>query len=119
MFLKERKALQEVAGILANEASVLKIIAYGSRVRGDFREDSDLDVLVLIEKKDRAIKEKIIDAFYFYEMNFGIPFSVTILSKEEFDLNEAMGSPFIKSIKEEGVLIYDSQYRGKEVSFKI
>lgn len=109
MFLKERRALNELADILANETSVLKIIAYGSRVRGDFREDSDLDVLVIIEKRDRYIKERIIDIFYSYEMNLDIPFSVTILSKEEFDFNDAMGSPFIKSIKEEGLLIYDSE----------
>lgn len=109
MFLKERRALNELADVLANETSVLKIIAYGSRVRGDFREDSDLDVLVIIEKRDRYIKERIIDIFYSYEMNLDIPFSVTILSKEEFDFNDAMGSPFIKSIKEEGLLIYDSE----------
>jgi predicted nucleotidyltransferase len=119
MFSKERRVLKELADILANEAFILKIIAYGSRVRGDFNGDSDLDVFVLVEKKDRYIKDKIIDLFYSYEMKFDIPFSVIILSREEFDLNDAMGSPFIKSIKEEGILIYDSQPRGEEFALEI
>jgi len=39
MFDKEKKILNDVARTLSAEPSVLKIVAYGSRVRGDFRED--------------------------------------------------------------------------------
>ena len=119
MFVKEKKVLSDIAEALCREPSVLLIVAHGSRIRGDFREDSDFDVFVLVDKKDVSIKNRIIEIFYDYEMKFDIPFSVTILSKEEFEFNEFLGSPFIKSIKEEGVIIYDSQQRGEGVSLKI
>jgi len=119
MFLKEKRILSDIAEVLSSEPSVLKIVAYGSKVRGDFRGDSDFDIFVLVDRKSLYIKNKIIDVFYDYELRFDIPFSVSIFSKEEFDFNDAMGSPFIKSIKEEGIVIYDAQQRREEVPLKI
>ena len=40
MFAKEKKALSDIAEVLSHEPSVLLIVAYGSRIRGDFMEDS-------------------------------------------------------------------------------
>ncbi len=111
MFAKERNILSKIAETLSSEPAILKIIAYGSRVRGDFREDSDLDVFVLVHKKNVSIKNKIIGVFYDFELRSDIPFSVVIQSKEEFDFNAALGSPFIKSIHEEGTIIYDALKR--------
>ncbi len=119
MFVKEERALSDIVEVLSHDPSILRLIAYGSRIRGDFMEDSDFDVFVLVDKKDTRIKDKIIDIFYDYEMKYDIPFSVTILSKEELEFNESLGSPFIKSIKEEGIIIYDSKQRRKGISLKI
>ncbi|MBI5026071.1 MAG: hypothetical protein HZC12_04925 [Nitrospirae bacterium] len=52
-------------------------------------------------------------------MKFDIPFSVIILSKKEFDFNASISSPFIESINEEGVIIYDAQQRRQEGTLKI
>ncbi len=119
MFEKEKEVLKKIGDILSKDERIMKIIAFGSRVRGDFREDSDLDVLVVITRKDREIKEMIMDAFYEYELKEEIPFSVIILSEEEFGFNENLGSPFIKQIKEEGVVIYDINNRRKESPLKV
>ncbi len=119
MLKKEEDALKKIADNLSNDKRILKIIAYGSRVRGDFREDSDLDVLVVVDKKDREIKEKIIDIFYEYELKEEIPFSPLIFSLEEFLINEKIGSPFIKNIKDEGVVIYDINIRREKGNFKV
>jgi len=118
-FDKEKKILNDVARTLSAEPSVLKIVAYGSRVRGDFREDSDFDIFVLVDKKNPGLKNRIRDVFYEYEMKYNIPFSVTILSREEYDFNVSLGSPFVKSLQEEGIIIYDAQPGRKAVSLKI
>lgn len=119
MFEKERRILSDIAATLAREPSVLKIVAYGSRVRGDFGEDSDFDVFVLVDKKNSALKRWIRDIFFEYEMRHDIPFSVTILSQEEYKVNASLGSPFIKSLEEEGVIFYDAQPGRKTDSLKI
>ena len=49
--LSKEKILTAIVDDLSGEPSVLKIIAYGSRIRGDFREESDFDVFVLVDKK--------------------------------------------------------------------
>lgn len=119
MLEKESNILKEIAGKLASDKRLLKIVAYGSRVRGDNRGDSDMDVLVVVDKKDRAIKEKIIEIFYSYELMTDISFSTVMLSLEELRFNEKLGSPFIKSINEEGIVFYDSDFGRKEDAFKI
>lgn len=109
MFKKEREILKGVSEKLSIDRRIVKIIAYGSRVRGDYSADSDLDVLVVVDKKDRGIKDKILDIFYSYELTSEIPFSITILSLQELEFNERIGSPFIKAVKKEGIILYDSQ----------
>lgn len=119
MFKKEMDILQEISKKLSPDRRILKIIAYGSRVRGDFESDSDLDLLVVVDKKDREIKEKILDIFYSYELKTEISFSVTILSKGELEFNERLGSPFIKEIKKEGLILYDSEQGREKSALKI
>lgn len=119
MFKKEREILREISEKLSANERVLKIIAYGSRVRGDYSGDSDLDVLIVVDKKDKGLKDKILSIFYSFELETDIPFSAIILSLEELEFNERLGSPFIESIKEEGITIYDSEHRRKEGALKI
>ena len=45
--------------ILSENLSAL--ILFGSRARGDAREHSDYDFLIIVDKKDKDIKSKIID----------------------------------------------------------
>ncbi|MBI4653819.1 MAG: hypothetical protein HY752_02335 [Nitrospirae bacterium] len=53
--------------------------------------------------------------FFTTQMSYDISFSISIFSKDEFDFNNAIGSPFIKAIKAEGVIIYDAQLRREKV----
>ena len=111
--------LQEMANDFSAYKGIIKAIAYGSRVRGDCEGDSDLDMLIIIDKKDKKLKNKILDLVYSYEVNYDMPFSVLILSFNEYKLNEELGSPFIKNIKKEGILFYDSGQKRENGASKI
>ncbi len=119
MFKKEENVLHEISKKLSADRRVLKAIAYGSRIRGDYRGDSDLDVLVVVDKKDRELKNEILNLFYSYELETDISFSLVILSLGELKHNERLGSPFIENVKKEGVIFYDSEHRGEKDTVKL
>jgi hypothetical protein len=64
MLENEKSVLTLIVGALSQETAVRKIVAYGSRVRGDFRRDSDFDVFVLVSKKTPELKSAIRGIFY-------------------------------------------------------
>ena len=41
--------------------NIKKIILFGSRARGDFHEGSDYDFVIVVERKDKNVREKISD----------------------------------------------------------
>ena len=114
MLRKDMKLIKEIVRQLSTCKEIVKVIAYGSRVRGDNRIDSDYDILIIVNHKDRSIKNKIIDIVYSYELEKDISISIKILSTHEFKTNESLGSPFIKSVNEEGITIYDAEQRRKK-----
>ncbi|OIP89559.1 MAG: hypothetical protein AUK24_06220 [Syntrophaceae bacterium CG2_30_49_12] len=119
MFIQELKILQEISAALSSDKRIVKVIAYGSRVRGDFHGDSDLDLMVIVERKDSDLKEKILDLVYDYELSADLSISLSILSLGEVEINNKLGSPFMKNVLESGKIIYDSGYRGKESSLAV
>lgn len=85
-----------------------EIILYGSCARGDFNEDSDIDI-VLLTKCDRTESKKYGSVLaqiatelalkYFAVVNF------VCLPKEEYD-EKKVWYPYFKNIDHEGVSLY-------------
>ena len=83
---------------------VKKIILYGSKVRGDFAEDSDIDLLFITDKDlSRSLKNQIIDVIYNYELNNDIVISAIFISESTFT-NKV--STFLREVKREGVVLW-------------
>lgn len=101
----EINAIENVVENLKSVDGVLKVVVFGSRVRGDFTGDSDLDMLIVID--DIARKEKVVRAFSDVELEHDIPFGPVIYTKHEYDVNLSMGSPFFKEVNKEGIILYD------------
>jgi predicted nucleotidyltransferase len=68
------------------DLKVLKIILFGSRSRGDFRDDSDWDFLIIINKNlDRSKKWDLIIKIKRRLSSLKIPNDIIINSFEEFE----------------------------------
>ena len=76
---------------------VRQIILYGSYARGDFRPDSDIDIMILPDLSDMDLKQ------YRHELSGDIK---PIAKSEEIFNKWVVNYPFYSNIHKEGVILY-------------
>jgi len=83
------------------------IVAYGSVARGEAKEDSDIDVLIV--GRDREIRRRVSEISYDidYENSFETFITPVYYTREEFEQRIRVGSPFIYEVLKDGVALYD------------
>ena len=83
------------------------IVVYGSVARGEYRDDSDIDVLIV--GSDKEIKSKVSEIIYEidYENNFETFITPVYYTREEIEHRVKVGSPFIYEVLKDGVVLYD------------
>ena len=84
---------------------VVKVFAFGSRARGDARSDSDVDVLVVIEHRDPALRRTISDAAWEEGYELGLVLAPVVLTQEEFEHSPYSESMFLRNVLKEGIAI--------------
>ena len=81
------------------------VILYGSRARGDERQDSDWDILILTDYNANLMTErKFRDKLYDLELETGEAFSVFVYSKNDWQTKQKI-TPFYHNVSLEGVRI--------------
>ena len=83
-----------------------EVILYGSRARGDNRRDSDWDVMILLKRKDvdKKVEQTFRHNLLDIELEIGVPVSVFVYSKSDWEGKYSI-TPLFISIKKEGILI--------------
>lgn len=109
MIKNEIKALEKAVKNLSLVMGVEKIIAFGSRVRGDFKGDSDLDLLIILN--NIGIKNRVISILHDIELEFDVPISPVIFTNKEYNINKKLKSSFIENLQKDGITIYDSEHK--------
>lgn len=84
--------------------NIITIRLFGSKVRGDFEEYSDIDIFILVKQKG-YVRDKISDiaADYFFEYN--VPLAPVVYSLPEYEKNKELGSFFFEQVEKEGVTL--------------
>ena len=77
------------------------IILFGSVARGEAKEDSDIDVLIVIKKEDFKLRRALIGVAFDILLETGSDISVKVLSKNEFE--DRRDFSFLRNIISEGV----------------
>lgn len=85
---------------------LVKTILYGSEARGDAHPDSDIDLLVLVDKDklSYADKDSIIAPFYDIELETGVIISTLIMPRKEWE-NRPFLTPFQYNVNKEGIIL--------------
>ena len=96
---------QELRRILGDKLT--KIIVYGSYARGDFRENSDIDIMILTSMSDdeiRDIENQVYDIAYDYQLSDNVMISVNIKNADHY--NYWLGAlPYYDNVEKEGVVL--------------
>lgn len=79
---------------------------FGSRARGDFRPDSDWDILILVDANlvTNQIEDKFRDDLYDIELESGQIISIFIYPKAYWE-RTMIYSPLYKIVNREGILL--------------
>jgi len=100
---------QKITSLIRNYVNQIdpkaEIILYGSRARGDEREFSDWDILILTDYPTDLKTESLFrDKLYELELETGEPMSVFAYSKNDWHSKQKI-TPFYRNVIIEGVAI--------------
>lgn len=84
------------------------VILYGSYARGDYRPDSDIDIMILVDLSDEEIKKKghiLSNITFDYNFDNDLQIMPIVRNSEHFH-KWIRAYPFYNHIKKEGVELY-------------
>jgi len=103
MLDSERRIVEKFKQLVSKRVKVHEVRVYGSRARGDASEDSDLDVLIVVDQLNHEIDSFISDCAWeagFPEDIVLIPIAITLATLENSPIRESV---FIHNVYREGV----------------
>ena len=85
-----------------------EIILYGSYARGDFNDDSDIDIMILLDIDDLELKQyrhKLSDLTFDFNLDYDL--DIKPIAKNETHFNKwVVNYPFYANVRKEGVNLY-------------
>jgi predicted nucleotidyltransferase len=89
--------------ILPLGENIKELYLFGSRCRDDWRPDSDYDILMVVDRKDREYTSKLYDAVIDILLDTGRLISLKIFPTSEFNRLKSIPTPFMRSVIKEGI----------------
>ena len=82
------------------------VILYGSYARGDYNSDSDLDILILLNKTKISREDEKSVKYPLYDIEFetGKIISPFVLAKKEWETQHKI-TPFYENVTREGIVL--------------
>jgi predicted nucleotidyltransferase len=82
---------------------IRQVILFGSRARGTHRHDSDYDLLLVVDRKEEDLLDVLYEVVMDVLLAHGRLVSLKIFAQQEFDRLQALQTPFMTQVVEEGV----------------
>ena len=96
--------LQQIIDKIVAYIDPVKIFLFGSRARGDSRNDSDYDIVVIYdgEMSKREVKLGIYDQFE----DFNFSMDLFVLASQELEKYKRIANTLAREITENGTIVY-------------
>ncbi len=105
---KEQKAISELVELLQSRygSGVAGIKLFGSKARGNFTAESDIDLLVVFDREvDWKFRDEINSLIFPINLKYDMFLSARIYSTNRLNEERIKALPFIKSIQKHGITI--------------
>ena len=119
----EKKALSELKEKIKEKYPDAEIILYGSKARGDYKEYSDIDLMIIIKDNhqinksisfeeleklyflpvDKKVKNEILDILTDIQVKYCVSIDFQVKNKSYVETNLAGVVPLYRNIRKEGV----------------
>ncbi|MEK9150181.1 MAG: nucleotidyltransferase domain-containing protein [Candidatus Desantisbacteria bacterium] len=104
---KDNEAIKEFIEKVKNKlkSNLITLRLFGSRVRGEDRLYSDIDILVEVERLDEKVWDEVMDIAFDVNLKWEIYISPRIVEKAKFRSQRWSATGFVQAIQREGVLL--------------
>lgn len=102
----EEDALMELKNILSKKYRLIQLKLFGSKVKGYFDKESDIDVLIVIGKCNWDIEKDIYEICFEIGLKYDILLSPMVYSQDEIESEVIQATPFYKNVEKEGLPIW-------------
>ena len=102
---KDLRVIEKFKQLVSRKVTVFELRVFGSRARGNATEESDLDVLVVVDRLDHSTEKYISECAWeagFHADVLIMPVAVSIGTVKNGPLRESV---FIKNVYREGVSV--------------
>lgn len=101
----EKSVVDRFVRLIRTELSdnLIDIEIFGSKVRGNYSEFSDIDILIIVKDRSLDVMDKVADITSDLNIEYNLSISPVIFSEHEYSVNEHMSSPFVSSIEADGI----------------
>lgn len=96
--------IEKIRNVLHGIDPTAEVIVYGSEARGDARESSDIDLLILVNKKKLAYRDitRFTYPLYDLEITDGITVSPLVYTRDSWEKRPFL-TPFYLNVMNEGI----------------
>jgi predicted nucleotidyltransferase len=103
---KLRKLILEIADRIRREYKPERIVLFGSHATGTAGPDSDIDLLIVKNTRERPIDRRVEVARIASDPRRLVPLEPIVLTPAEVEERLAVGDQFVREIVERGEILY-------------
>ena len=99
----EANAVYKLKDALSKDYKLIQMKLFGSKAKGNYSDESDIDLLIVLEDYDWKVENEIYEICFEIGLEYDVLLSPVIFSKKEFDDKLTKITPFYKVVAKEGL----------------